>query len=150
MATFSYALVGLTFLGPLVVAVPVPAGEGFSVETFAASRRFVTGADREALRRAIVTTYRVNGLEQFESTLSEGLPTDTEVAKREVLRRIHQLDEARMAPAKNAAIGLAKAVEYGVDRYPAIVFDGRAVIYGVTDLVDAVARYEAWREAQAR
>jgi integrating conjugative element protein (TIGR03757 family) len=54
-----------------------------------------------------------------------------------------------MGPAKNAAFGLAKAAQYGVDRYPAIVFDGRAVVYGVTDLVDAVERYETWQREQA-
>jgi integrating conjugative element protein (TIGR03757 family) len=55
-----------------------------------------------------------------------------------------------MAPAKNAAIGLAKAVQYGVDRYPAVVVNGTVVVYGVTDLVDAAARYEAWRRGQSR
>ena len=55
-----------------------------------------------------------------------------------------------MAPAKNAAFGLAKAVQYGVDRYPAIVFEGRAVVYGVTDLVEALNRYEAWQREQTR
>ena len=37
-----------------------------------------------------------------------------------------------------------------VDRYPAIVFDGRAVVYGVTDLVQALNRYEAWQREQTR
>ena len=55
-----------------------------------------------------------------------------------------------MAPAKDAALGLAKAVQYGVDHYPAIVFNGTAVVYGVTDLVEAVQRYDTWHEAQAR
>ena len=55
-----------------------------------------------------------------------------------------------MAPAKDAAIGLAKAVQYGVDRYPAVVVNGTAVVYGVTDLVEAVARYQAWREARSQ
>jgi len=55
-----------------------------------------------------------------------------------------------MAPAKDAAIGLAKAMQYGVDRYPAIVVNGTAVVYGVTDLVDAAARYETWRRGQSR
>ena len=51
---------------------------------------------------------------------------------------------------KHAALGLARAVQYGVDRYPAIVFNATAVVYGVTGLVEAVQRYDAWRGAQAR
>ena len=55
-----------------------------------------------------------------------------------------------MVQVKNAAIGLAKAVQYGIDRYPAVVFDGRVVVYGVTDLVEALDRYEAWEQEVAR
>ena len=55
-----------------------------------------------------------------------------------------------MAAAKDAAIGLAKAVQYGVDHYPAIVVNGTAVLYCVINLVEAVAHYEAWQEAQSR
>ena len=47
-------------------------------------------------------------------------------------------------------MGLTKALQYGVDRTPAIVINGSAVIYGVTNLVDAVHRYEAWREGESR
>ena len=105
---------------------------------------------RLAWARLLKRTLGVDGLERFESRLSEGLPADTKAARAEALRRVQQLDDTRMAPAKNAAIGLAKAVQYGVDRYPAIVFDGRAVIYGVTDLVEALDRYDAWQREQAR
>jgi integrating conjugative element protein (TIGR03757 family) len=49
---------------------------------------------------------------------------------------------------QQAAIGLAKAVQYGVDRYPAMVFDGGAVIYGVTDIHQALLRYRQWREGR--
>ena len=94
-----------------------------------------------------MTIYAVDGLERFEASLSQDLPVQEDAAKAEAMRRIGELDEARMAPAKEAAIGLAKAIQYGVDRYPAIVLDGHAVIYGVTDLVDALARYGSWREA---
>jgi len=150
MLALPHALVGLTLFGPLVFGVPVWAGDALSIEVFTTSERTVIGADHERLRTATVTIYAVDGLERFEAGLSEGLPTDPEAAKAEALRRIQQLDDARMAPAKNAAVGLANAVQYGVDRHPAIVFDGLAVVYGVTDLVEAVDRYEAWQREQAR
>lgn len=145
MFAFSHALVGLTLLGPLVFGLPVWAHGTLSIEAFTASKSQITGVEDERLRVATVTTYIVEGLERFESGLSEGLPADPKAAKAEALRRVQQLDDARMAPAKNAAIGLAKAVQYGVDRYPAIVFDGRAIVYGVTDLVEALDRYDAWQ-----
>lgn len=150
MPTFFHALVGLALFAPLGAGLPVRAGEVLSVEVFTAAERPVTGADHDRLRAAVVTTYAVDGLERFESRLSEGLPADASAAKEEALRRVQQLDDTRMAPAKNAAIGLAKAVQYGIDRYPAVVFNRRVVIYGVTDLVEALDRYNAWQQETAR
>jgi integrating conjugative element protein (TIGR03757 family) len=37
-------------------------------------------------------------------------------------------------------------MQYGIDRYPAIVFDGHAVVYGVTDVQAATRIYEQWQE----
>lgn len=138
------------FLGPLAISAPVWASDALVIEVFTTSEQPVVGAEHERLRTATITSYAVDGLERFESVLSEGLPADPDAARPEALRRIQHLDDARMVPAKNAAFGLAKAVQYGVDRYPAIVFDGRAVVYGVTDLVEALDRYEAWQREQTR
>ncbi|MGE3567276.1 MAG: TIGR03757 family integrating conjugative element protein [Gammaproteobacteria bacterium] len=150
MLALSHALVGLTLFGPLALSAPVWAGEALVIEVFTTGEQPVVGGEHERLRTATVTIYVVDSLDRFESGLSEGLPADPEAAKAEALRRIQHLDDARMVPAKNAAYGLAKAVQYGVDRYPAIVFDGRAVVYGVTDLVEALDLYEAWQREQTR
>lgn len=150
MLALSHALVGLTLFGPLAFSVPAWAGDALVIEAFATGEQAIVGAEHERLRTATITIYAVDGLERFESGLSEGLPADPVAAKAEALRRIQHLDNARMVSAKNAAYGLAKAVQYGVDRYPAIVFDGRAVVYGVPDLVEALGRYEAWQREQTR
>lgn len=148
MLALSHALVGLALFGPLAFSAPVWAGDALVIEVFTTSEQRVVGAEHERLKTATITIYAVDGLVRFEAGLSEGLPTDPEAAKAEALRRIQRLDDARMAPAKNAAVGLAKAVQYGVDRYPAIVFDGQAVVFGVTDLVEALDRYAAWHREQ--
>lgn len=150
MLAISHALVGLTLLGPLAFGAPVWAGDVRVIEVFTTSEQSVGGADHERFRSATVTTYAFDGLERFESRLSEGLPADAKAAKAEALRRVQQLEDVHLTPAKNAAIGLAKAVQYGVDRYPAIVFDQRAVVYGMTDLAEALDRYDAWQREQAR
>ena len=41
-------------------------------------------------------------------------------------------------------------MHYGIDRTPAIVFDRQAVIYGVTELDDAIEQYTQWREQGSR
>lgn len=150
MLALPHALFGLMLLVPMFIGEPVWAGDAMSIEVFTSSEWAVSSADRERLRTATVAIYAVDGLERFQSALSEGLPADPKEAKAVAFRRIQQLDDAHMAPAKNAAIGLAKAVQYGVDRYPAIVFDERTVVYGVTDLVEVLDRYDAWQREQAR
>ena len=144
------ALVRLMLFWPLAFSLSVWAGGSFSVDVFITSERPAVGADYDQLRAANVSTYTVDSFDRLESRLSEGLTADPEAAKRESLRRIQQLDDARMAPVKKAAIGLSKAVQYGIDRYPAIVFDGEAVVYGVTDLAEALHRYRQWQEASAQ
>ena len=146
----SHALVRLVLMGPLLFSDPVAAGEFLNVDVFTAADSSISGKADPRLRAATVTVYAVDGLTQFESALSHDLPTDADAAKREALRRIGALTDPRIAPAKNAAIGLARAVQFGVDRYPAIVFNSTAVIYGVTDLGEALQRYDVWLGDQSR
>jgi len=89
--------------------------------------------------------YEIEGIQRIEADLSRDLTADPEAAKRVVLQRIQQLDEASRGRMQRVAIGLAKAMEYGIDRFPAIVFNGQAVVYGVADLPAALTHYQAWR-----
>ena len=89
--------------------------------------------------------YELDGIQRFETQLSNNLPTDPDQSKQIAVQRIQQLDEQAIAAIQNAAVGLAKAMQYGVDRYPAIVFDGEAVVYGLTDLSSALDHYRTWR-----
>ena len=94
--------------------------------------------------------YELDGIRRTEEKLSEGLPADPEQSKRVVLQRFQQLREEDRVQMQRAALGLAKAMQYAVDRYPAIVFDGQAVVYGVTDVQSALAHYRAWRREGKR
>ncbi len=97
-----------------------------------------------------ITVYEIDGIESMERNLSVGLPADPERAKRIALDRIQHLDDQTKTKMQMAAQGLAKAMQYGVDRYPAIVFDGQAVVYGVTDVQIALAHYRTWRREGKR
>jgi integrating conjugative element protein (TIGR03757 family) len=143
-------LVGLIIIGLLVVSNPLLASELGRVDVFTVRERPIRGADHFRLKSAVVQIVEIDDLQRFEAALSKGLPGNSDLAKAEALRRIGKLNDTQMASAKNAANGLAMAHHYGVDRIPAIVIDGSAVIYGVTDLVDAVQRYDAWRTAPSR
>ena len=109
------------------------------------------GINRRALRgEKEFHVYELDGIRRTEAKLSEGLQADPEQSKRVVLQRFQQLREEDRAQMQSAAMGLAKAMQYGVDRYPAIVFDGQAVVYGVTDVQTALAHYRVWRREGKR
>ncbi len=100
---------------------------------------------KEIYQNIDVQIYDLDGIQRFETQLSNNLPTDPNQSKQIALQRIQQLDEYTMATVKNAAVGLAKAMQYGIDRYPAIVFGGEVVVYGLTDLSAAVGHYQTWQ-----
>lgn len=122
------------------------------IEVLTTTELLVTG--ETAINRPAVDketefhVYELDGIQRIEAKLSEGLTADLEQAKHLAMQRIQQLDQVSRAQMQQAAIGIAKAAQYGVDRYPAIVFDGEVVIYGVTDLREALQRYRQWREGR--
>lgn len=91
-----------------------------------------------------VTLYEIDGIASIERALSIDMPADPEKSKRIALDRIQHMDDQSTTKMRMAAQGLAKVMQYGVDRYPAIVFDGQAVVYGVTDVQTALAHYQKW------
>jgi integrating conjugative element protein (TIGR03757 family) len=105
-----------------------------------------TNETSKKIYRLDITLYEIDGIASLESDLSIDMPTDPEKSKRIALHRIQNMDDQSKAKMQMAAQGLAKAMQYGVDRYPAIVFDGQAVVYGVTDVQIAIAHYRAWRQ----
>ena len=96
---------------------------------------------RERYRR-----YHIDRISLLEEQLSQGLPNDPLRAKELVLERFQTMDSTLRDQLEKAGKGLAQAMTYGIDRLPAVVFDGQAVVYGVTDVDDALVQYHQWRE----
>ena len=91
-----------------------------------------------------ITLYEIDGIQSIERDLSLNLPVEPQQSKQVALQRIQNLDEQTRSRMHASATALAKAMQYGVERYPAVVFDGEAVVYGVTDLTVAIKQYRAW------
>jgi integrating conjugative element protein (TIGR03757 family) len=139
----------MTLTGHLVQADQSRTNPPRVIEVFTATDRPVLPSTIDRLAGQDVNidlqVYRINGIQDVEVVLSLNLPSDPAVAKRVVLDRIQQLDNQSTTRMRNAAIGLTKALQYGIDRYPAMVFDGQCVVYGVTDLGQALHRYHLWQ-----
>jgi len=142
-------VIGLLAMGN-ADAGPNGVGDPDIVEVFGTGETIVAGAHgtktRLGSRRVKLRVYELDSINRLEATLSQVLTADPGEAERIVLQRIQDLEARERARMGRAAIGLATAKQYGIDRYPAIVFDGEAVVYGVTDLQAALQRYRRWRE----
>ena len=121
------------------------------IEVFTSSQYLVIGRlGQQAGKGVAFHYYTIDGIHQIESNLSQDLSADPEAAKSLALKHIDHLSEDAMSRLQQSATGLAKTLQYGIDRYPAIVFDGAAVVYGVTDIHTALRHYQQWREGQVR
>lgn len=92
-----------------------------------------------------IQIYRLDAIRQLESELSRDLASDPEQAKSAVMERIKLLNADARTEMQNAATGMAKAMQYGIDRLPAVVIDGQVVVYGITDLPEVLGHYAAWQ-----
>jgi integrating conjugative element protein (TIGR03757 family) len=116
------------------------------IEVFTASDRPIRPpASDDIASLQLIELYEIDGIARLEAELSDGLAADPETARRLVQERFGQIDGPRLDVARRSAAGLISAAEYGVDRYPAIVFDGNAVVYGVTYIGEALRHYRTWK-----
>ncbi len=93
--------------------------------------------------------HTLNAIETLEDELSRGLPADPDQAKRLALGRLQQLSTHNRSQLQHAATSIATALSYGVKKYPAIVFDGEFVVYGLSDPFRGLEHYRRWRLAEA-
>lgn len=148
----SLILIGLlsvscSALGDTTVAAAAPTDLPASIEVFTSLDQPPTGLKAvSADARSEIRVFVLDCIHRLEAKLSQDLPADGRLAEREVLRRLQVLDKDWQLRVKASAEALMRAKDLGVERYPAIVFDGTLVAYGVTDLPTAIAQYGQWHD----
>ncbi|WP_230971780.1 TIGR03757 family integrating conjugative element protein [Nitrogeniibacter aestuarii] len=90
------------------------------------------------------TVYDVDGLEVILSKLSEGLPASPELAEQMAKARFEGLGAVGTAKLEEAAKVLGQTAHYGLTKAPAVVFDGKYVVYGESSVAKALKIYRAW------
>ena len=139
--TLLFVLNQLTWAEKQMVMTPT------SIEIFTTTDQPISAIDRfvEEHRSIGIRIHKLDAIKGLEDTLSQGLSADADKAKRPVLERLQQLNKGTRSQLEHSATALAKAVQYGVEKYPAIVFDGELVVYGLTDLSAALTHYHLWQ-----
>jgi len=127
-----WIVVGASAVHAQVAVPPPPAAR---IEVFATTSTYLTGVENAKV-------YYIDGLTQLESYLSQGLPADPNRAAELAKQRAKSLGPGLQQRAMNASEGLTRAKYYGINRTPAVVFDGRTVVYDITDITRARTLYE--------
>ena len=104
------------------------------------------------LRASVGATVHVlDARDGYAEAFGADLPDDPERALAEARRRMSSpAGRAALARIAEAAAGNALAARLGIEKLPAVVVDGRYVVYGVRDVARAVERVEAWHAEAAR
>lgn len=124
---------------PLGTATP---SSRVPVEVFANSDTVITSA--EAGRYA-VQVFRVDTIRLLELELERGLPTNEAEALPVVRARIKAMGASFAQRSQQGGAAVMAAQSYGLKSYPAMVFAGKAVVFGYTDVAAAARVFEAGR-----
>ncbi len=145
MFTLLFVLSHVTQAEKLVAMTPT------SIEIFTTTDQPISAIETFVAKHpeTDVRIHKLDAIKQLEGKLSQGLSADPDKAKRLVLRKLQQLSNDTRSQLETSARSLAKAVQYGIEKYPAIVFDGELVVYGLTDLSAALMHYRHWQAGEA-
>ena len=98
----------------------------------------------------LVNVYNLDDGKHLVADLGKHLPNNQNAAKKALEKRFNKMgDVAVKQQFMQAYHGVILGTQYGLTRYPAVVFkQGQSVIYGVTNLNQAVNLYRQWQSQQ--
>ena len=90
-----------------------------------------------------LSTYNLDAQRNLENHLAADLPSDMTAAEALVQQRFDDLSTEEVRAIFQAVVLVS---QWDIRKVPAFVFgDGEAVIYGLTDVGDALDHWQAWR-----
>ena len=115
-------------------------------DVFTVSSLPVTGAASEDGQDAFnIVVHELDAIARFTQALSKELSNQPEQAKAEVLQRLKRINRKQQLALQRSAEALALGVKLGIKGYPAVVFDAKWVVYGITDVQHAIRLYHRWQ-----
>ena len=98
----------------------------------------------------MLKVYRVDAMAQLEQQLNAGLPKNEADAMAYMRQHEGEIRRRYKDQITNAASGMTLAVQYRLDRLPAIVINRAKVIYGVADVDRAIELFAAAQQRPSR
>ena len=89
--------------------------------------------------------FNLDAVARIEKRLGKDLPADEDKALALMKQRIAGVGQSQLnQELREAYQALILSMQYGLDRYPAVIFDQQVIVYGVTDLHAATKQYRYW------
>lgn len=89
--------------------------------------------------------FNLDAVDRIEQRLGKNLPADEDKALALMKQRIAGVGQSQLnKELREAYQALILSMQYGLDRYPAVIFDQQVIVYGVTDLHAATKQYRHW------
>ncbi|MDO8828256.1 TIGR03757 family integrating conjugative element protein [Methylophaga sp.] len=119
------------------------------IEVIHSDAEVITGTESLLQQGYAVQQYNLDAPRHVLARLSQHLPAHQAAAQQQLEQQLQARGPQSLHQQLLTAYqGLSLATQYRLDRYPAVVFEqGRAVVYGVTDLHQALLRYRQWQKS---
>lgn len=136
LASFAVLLCLLLLTEVAQAQAPAP----ITVDVFANSAMHITPGEAERQELSFrVSVYRLDAMRNVEQLLNQQLPQTEEEAMAWMTAHEEEIRHQYEPAIKNTAQGMTLAFYYKLQRLPAMVINQRTVVYGVTDIEQAVA-----------
>lgn len=119
----------------LVAAASLGHAQVTTVEVFANS---ATHVQQPAQPPYVLKVYRLDAMAQIGLQITQQLPAGEEQAKLYMQQHEAQIRAKYKSQIVNAANGMSLAIHYKLDRVPAVVINRSSIIYGVSDVNQAI------------
>lgn len=127
---------GFPILVLSVLLVPSMRALAVQAEVFATPGHPAAGVEEAGRRGISVIVWDLAEPERLKQELSAGLPKDPKAAREVARQRLSDPDvRARIQAVYR---GHARALSLRLEKVPAVVFDGRQVVYGTADVAEAL------------
>ncbi len=113
-----------------------------SIEVFANSAMLITPKGTDA------KIYWMDGIARMGDEISKGLPKTQKEAEQYLAAKRPAIEQRYRPQIANAGQGITLGLKYGIEKIPAIVINQESVIYGLTDVNEALAHYQKAKQAQ--
>ena len=112
-----------------------------SIEVFANSSMLITPKGTDA------KIYWMDGIARMGDELSKGLPKTEKEAMAYMAEKRPAIEQKYRPHIANAGRGITLGMKYGIEKIPAIVINQESVIYGLTDVNEAIAHFQKVKQA---